>query len=68
MRVQTGGANQTGPMAHPHLTIEQRARMERLHKEGLSLAEIGRRLGRHETTIVPEGTRVGTGYPSGKAP
>jgi IS30 family transposase len=41
-------------MAHTHLTPEQRAQMERLHKKGLSLAEIGRRLGRHETTIGRE--------------
>jgi IS30 family transposase len=54
MRVQTGGANQTGPMAYTHPMLEQRAQIERLHKEGLSLAEIGRRLGRQETTIGRE--------------
>lgn len=59
MQGQTGGANQTGPMAYTHLTREQRAQIELLHKEGRSRAEIGRRLGRHETTIGREIKRRG---------
>ena len=59
MQGQTGGANQTGLMAYTHLTSEQRAQIELLHKEGHSRAEIGRRLGRHETTIGREIKRRG---------
>lgn len=61
MEGQTGGANQTGLMTYTHLTPEQRAQIERLHKEGHSRAAIGRRLGRHETTIGRELKRQGTG-------
>ena len=61
MQVQTGGANQTRLMAYTHLTREQRAQIELLHKEGHSRAEIGRRLGRHETTIGREVKRLGAG-------
>ena len=43
------------------LKLEQRAQIELLHKEGHSRAEIGRRLGRHETTIGCEVRRLGTG-------
>jgi len=59
MQGQTGGANQTGLMAYTHLTSEQRAQIEFLHKEGHSRAAIGRRLGRHETTIGRELKRPG---------
>lgn len=59
MQGQTGGANQTGLMAYTHLTSEQRAQIELLHKEGHSQATIGRRLGRHETTIGRELKRLG---------
>lgn len=44
---------------YTHLTSEQRAQIELLHKEGHSRAEIGRHLGRHETTIGREMRRAG---------
>ncbi len=59
MQGQTGGANQTGLMAYNHLTREQRAQIEFLHKQGHSRAAIGRRLGRHETAIGRELKRSG---------
>jgi IS30 family transposase len=57
MQVRTGGANQPGLLAYTRLTREQRAQIEPRTRRGT----VGRRLGRHETTIEPEVKRVGTG-------
>ena len=41
-------------MSYHHLTISDRIRIEVFHKEGLSAREIGKRVGRHHSTISRE--------------
>jgi len=48
-------------MTYTHLTNEQRTQIEALDKEGMSQMAIGRRLGRHATTIGRELERLGPG-------